>query len=279
MAGVPPDYFSATGQLWGNPLYRWDVMAADNYAWWMRRLRGALRLYDLVRVDHFRGFAGYWEVPAGEATAEKGEWRKGPGPDFFNQVRDQLGGNLPIIAEDLGEITPDVIELRNQFDLPGMKVLQFSFSTDASDKFLPHNYERNFVVYTGTHDNDTTTGWYQGSSTDHERDHFRRYMRTDGHDAAWTLIDAAFGSVAMYAIAPLQDLLSLGTESRMNLPGRAEGNWTWRVAPEKVTGHIERRLLESTLLYGRAPETFAGKPAEAGGQEGQTSKGAGSLDA
>lgn len=275
VAGVPPDYFSATGQLWGNPLYRWDVMAADHYAWWIRRLRGALRLYDLVRVDHFRGFAGYWEVPATETTAENGTWRKGPGRDFFDQVRDQLGGDLPIIAEDLGEITPDVIELRNQFDLPGMKVLQFAFSTDASDKFLPHNYERNFVVYTGTHDNDTTMGWYQGTATEHERDHFRRYLRSDGRDAAWTLIDAAFRSVAMYAIAPLQDILSLGTHARQNLPGRADGNWAWRMAPEQVTGHIENRLLETTRLYGRDPETYAGKAAEAGGQEGQSSKGGG----
>ena len=278
VAGVPPDYFSTTGQLWGNPLYRWDVMQADNYAWWIRRLRGALRLYDLVRVDHFRGFAGYWEVPATEKTAENGVWRKGPGSDFFDQVREQLGGDLPIIAEDLGEITPDVIELRNGFELPGMKVLQFAFSTDASDKFLPHNYERNFVVYTGTHDNDTTMGWYHGSATDHERDHFRRYMRTDGRDAAWTLIEAAFRSTAMFAVAPLQDLLSLGTDARMNLPGRADGNWMWRLTPEQVTGHLEYRLKETTQLYGRDPSTYAGKAAEAGGQEGQTSKGAGAAD-
>jgi len=278
VAGVPPDYFSATGQLWGNPLYRWDVMAADKYGWWMRRLRGALRLYDLVRVDHFRGFAGYWEVPAGEETAENGVWRKGPGTAFFEAVRAQLGGDGPIIAEDLGEITPDVLELRNQFELPGMKVLQFAFSTDASDKFLPHNYERNFVVYTGTHDNDTTMGWYYGTATDHERDHFRRYMRTDGHDAAWSLIEAAFRSTAMYAVVPLQDLLSLGTEARQNLPGRADGNWTWRVTPEQMTGHLEYRLLETTQLYGRDPATYAGKAAEAGGQEGQTTKGAGATE-
>lgn len=275
VAGVPPDYFSATGQLWGNPLYRWDVMKEDGYAWWMRRIRGALRLYDLVRVDHFRGFAGYWEVPAGEETAVNGLWKKGPGPDFFEQVRAQLGGDLPIIAEDLGEITPDVIELRTQFDLPGMKILQFAFVTDASDKFLPHNYERNFVVYSGTHDNDTTMGWYYGSATDKERDAFRRYFRTDGHDAAWTLIDAAYSSVATWAVVPLQDILSLGTESRQNLPGRAEGNWAWRFVPEQITGHVEHRLLETTTIYGRDPKVYEGKPAEAGGQEGQESKGAG----
>lgn len=269
VAGVPPDYFSETGQLWGNPLYRWDVMRADGYAWWMRRIGGALRLYDLVRVDHFRGFAGYWAVPAGDLTAEDGEWLPGPGPDFFDVVREKLGGNLPIIAEDLGEITPDVIELRNRFALPGMKVLQFSFSTDSTDKFLPHNFARNFVVYTGTHDNDTTWGWYQTTATDHERDHFRRYMRTDGHDAAWTLIDAALASVAMFAVVPMQDLLNLGGESRMNLPGRADGNWAWRFQPGDIPDFLEARLLESTQLYGRDPELFAGKAAEAGGQEGQ----------
>ncbi len=275
VAGVPPDYFSATGQLWGNPLYRWNAMQKNGYAWWMERIRGALRLYDLVRVDHFRGFAGYWAVPAGEATAERGTWQPGPGPAFFETLRTQLGEDLPIIAEDLGEITPDVIELRNQFNLPGMKVLQFAFSTDASDKFLPHNHDKPFVVYTGTHDNDTTVGWYQRTATDHERDHFRRYFRTDGHDPAWTLIDAAYRSVCTYAIVPLQDLMNLGGETRMNLPGRAEGNWTWRFAPEQMTGHLEQRLLEATLLYGRDPKTYEGKPAEAGGQEGQTSKGAG----
>ena len=163
------------------------------------------------RIDHFRGFAGYWEVPAGEKTAVKGRWVKGPGADFFDVVKRELG-ELPIIAEDLGEITPDVIELRDRFNLPGMKVLQFAFSTDASDKFLPHNFRPTFVVYSGTHDNDTTRGWYEGSATDQERDHFRRYSRTDGSDAAWTLIDSAFRSVAVIAIVPLQDMLNLGTE-------------------------------------------------------------------
>jgi 4-alpha-glucanotransferase len=275
VAGVPPDYFSATGQLWGNPLYRWEVMAQDGYSWWLRRIRGALRVYDLVRIDHFRGFAGYWEVPAGEETAENGQWVKGPGADFFTVVREQLGGDLPIIAEDLGEITPDVIELRNGFGLPGMKILQFAFSTDASDKFLPHNFERNFVVYTGTHDNDTSVGWYRTSATEHERDFFRRYFRTDGHDPAWTLIDGAFRSVAMMAVVPLQDLLGLGAEARMNLPGRASGNWGWRFLDEQLSGHLEARLRETTLLFGRDPLTYEGKGPEAGGQEGQTSKGTG----
>lgn len=275
VAGVPPDYFSATGQLWGNPLYNWPAMKRDGYSWWLRRIGAALRLYDIVRVDHFRGFAGYWEVPAAEATAVKGQWQKGPGPDFFKVVSEKLGDNLPIIAEDLGEITPDVIDLRNQFGLPGMKILQFAFSTDASDKFLPHNFERNFVVYTGTHDNDTTWGWYTHSSTDKERDFFRRYLRTDGHDAAWSTIDAAFRSVAVYALAPLQDLLNLGGDARMNLPGRAAGNWTWRFMSEQLTGHVAMRLKDTTVTYGRDPKTYEGKDPESGGQSGQEVKGGG----
>jgi 4-alpha-glucanotransferase len=276
VAGVPPDYFSETGQLWGNPLYRWDKMKASGYAWWLRRIRAALRLYDVVRVDHFRGFAGYWEVPAGEPTAVNGQWVKGPGIDLFDVVYAQLG-DIPIIAEDLGEITPDVIELRDHFDLPGMKILQFAFSTDPSDKFLPHNFRRNFIVYTGTHDNDTTVGWYRHSSTEKERDFFRRYFRTDGHDPAWTLLDAAFASVARFAIVPLQDLLSLDTEARMNLPGRAAGNWGWRFVPAQITGHLAERLLESTMIFGRWPGAYEGKDAEAGGQTGQDVKGAGAA--
>ncbi len=274
VAGVPPDYFAETGQLWGNPLYRWDAMAKNGYAWWLRRIRAALRVYDMVRIDHFRGFAGYWEVPAGEKTAVNGRWVKGPGAPFFEVVKRELG-DLPIIAEDLGEITPDVIALRDGFDLPGMKVLQFAFSTDASDKFLPHNFRPGFVVYSGTHDNDTTRGWYERSATDHERDHFRRYCRTDGNDAAWTLVELAFRSVAVIAVVPLQDLLNLGSEARMNLPGRADGNWTWRFRTEQLTPLLRARLLEATTLYGRDPATYAGKDAEAGGQSGQETKGAG----
>ena len=274
VAGVPPDYFAATGQLWGNPLYRWQTMRKNGYAWWLRRIRAALRLYDLVRVDHFRGFAGYWEVPAGEKTAENGQWVKGPGADFFEVVQRELG-DLPIIAEDLGEITPDVIELRNRFDLPGMKVLQFAFSTDASDKFLPHNFTSNFVVYSGTHDNDTTRGWYEQSSTAEERDFFRRYLRTDGQDPAWSLIDAAFRSVAVIAVVPLQDVLNLDTKARMNLPGASDGNWTWRFRPVQLTGHVEWRLQEVTTIYGRDPQIYADKDAESGGQSGQQAKGLG----
>lgn len=275
VAGVPPDYFSATGQLWGNPLYRWDAMEAEGYTWWLERIRGALRLYDLVRIDHFRGFAGYWEVPAGEPTAENGQWVKGPGASLFETIVRELGDDLPIIAEDLGEITPDVIELRNAFNLPGMKILQFAFSTDATDKFLPHNYASNFVVYTGTHDNDTSWGWYRTTATAHERDHFRKYFATDGHDAAWTLIRGAWSSVAINAIAPLQDLLNLGGEARMNLPGRASGNWGWRLREGQITEGLAARLKELTLVYGRDPALYEGKGPEAGGQEGKTDKGAG----
>lgn len=278
VAGVPPDYFSATGQLWGNPLYRWDRMNANGYQWWLRRIRAALRLYDIVRIDHFRGFAAYWEVPAGEETAINGQWVTGPGHDFFDVVQRELG-KLPIIAEDLGEITPDVIALRDDFDLPGMKILQFAFSTDASDKFLPHNYTRNFVVYSGTHDNDTTVGWYHQSATDHERDHFRRYLRSDGHEPAWTMLDAAWRSVADMALVPLQDLLSLDTSARMNLPGRATGNWGWRFRPEQLTDFLATRLRDTTFVYGRDPQIYAGKDAEAGGQSGQDQKGLGNQPA
>ena len=276
VAGVPPDYFSATGQLWGNPLYRWDRMKQNGYAWWLRRIHAALRLYDILRMDHFRGFAGYWEVPATESTAVNGRWVKGPGEDFFLAVQRELG-ELPMIAEDLGEITPDVIELRDKFKLPGMKVLQFAFSTDATDKFLPHNCRRNFVMYSGTHDNDTTRGWYEHSATEHERDYFRRYFRTDGHDAAWTMIEAAWRSVTVMAVVPLQDLLNLGTEARMNLPGTSSGNWAWRFLSHEITPGLVDRLLEATTIYGRDPELYAGKEEEVGGQTGQKAKGVGGL--
>ncbi len=278
VAGVPPDYFSATGQLWGNPLYRWEQMQSNGYAWWLRRIRAALRLYDIVRIDHFRGFAAYWEVPANAENAINGRWVEGPGHHFFTTVEQALG-DLPIIAEDLGEITADVIALRDDFNLPGMKILQFAFSTDASDKFLPHNHTTNAVVYTGTHDNDTTIGWYRHSATDHERDHFRRYLSTDGGDAAWSMLAAVWRSVANMALAPLQDLMSLNTEARMNLPGRAAGNWGWRFVPEQLNDPLQKRLLELTLLYGRDPAIYAGKEPEAGGQHGQAQKGLGAGSA
>ena len=251
VAGVPPDYFSPTGQLWGNPLYRWEAHAAGNYAWWLGRLRALLQLVDIVRLDHFRGFAGYWEVPAGETTAKNGRWTPGPGASFFSAVEQALG-ELPVIAEDLGEITPDVIELRERFNLPGMKVLQFAFNKDPDDKYLPHNFPANCVVYTGTHDNDTTLGWYQ-STSEAQRDFCRRYMGRSGSDICWDMIRLAWSSVAVLALAPLQDFLCLGTEARMNLPGRPSGNWAWRMPEEALSEGLRLGLSEFNFLYSRAP--------------------------
>lgn len=249
VAGVPPDYFSETGQLWGNPLYRWDIQSANAYQWWLNRLRAVLTLVDIVRLDHFRGFAGYWEVPAEEKTAEKGRWVPGPGANFFQTVRDRLG-DLPIIAEDLGYITPDVIDIRDRFNLPGMKIIQFAFTGDPEEPFLPHNHIKNCVVYTGTHDNDTSKGWYLRVSED-EREFCRRYLNSDGNEIAWDIIRAAWSSVAIFALAPMQDFLELGNEARMNYPGNLGGNWTWRLGGEELTPTLEARIKEINYLYGR----------------------------
>jgi 4-alpha-glucanotransferase len=261
VAGVPPDYFSATGQLWGNPLYRWDVLAETGYDWWIERLRATFRLVDIIRLDHFRGFEAYWEVPAEETTAINGRWVKGPGAHFFEVAQRELGP-LPIIAEDLGVITPEVLELRDRFGFPGMKVLQFAFGDDPSaSDFRPHNYIRNCVVYTGTHDNDTTVGWFtregSGDTTqtpdevEREREMALKYLGTDGHEIHWDFIRLAFSSVANTAIVPLQDVLGLGNEARMNLPGRPEGNWQWRFSQEMLTPAIRQRLTEMTEIYER----------------------------
>lgn len=250
VAGVPPDYFSATGQLWGNPLYKWNAHARDGFAWWIERFRSCFSRVDLVRLDHFRGFLGYWEIPFGAPNAIEGRWVKAPGERLFDRVREALG-ELPVIAEDLGVITPDVTALRERLGLPGMKILQFAFSTDGRDPSLPHNYGHDCVVYTGTHDNDTTRGWYEHSSTEQERDFARRYLRSDGRDFTWDLVRSAFGSVADTAIAPLQDVLDLGTEARMNLPGRPAGNWGWRVTHGQLTDMHKGRLAELVRLYGR----------------------------
>ncbi len=249
VAGVPPDYFSPTGQLWGNPLYRWDAHAKSGYAWWIQRVRATLNTVDIIRMDHFRGFAGYWEVPAKMPTAEIGQWVPGPGAALFEALTQALGG-LPIIAEDLGEITPDVIELRDRFQLPGMKIFQFAFSSDSNDPFLPHNYPANCVAYTGTHDNDTALGWYQ-TAPDVETDFCRRYLARSGEDISWDMIRAVWSSVAVMALAPLQDLLSLGSEGRMNFPGRASGNWTWRCRPNDLSPALAARLRELNTLYSR----------------------------
>ncbi|MFH1906813.1 MAG: 4-alpha-glucanotransferase [Chloroflexota bacterium] len=277
VAGVPPDYFSPTGQLWGNPLYRWDVHKATGYTWWLERFRAVLKMVDIVRLDHFRGFAGYWEVPAGNPTAEIGRWVPGPGADFFDAVSRALSRAtgeveaLPIIAEDLGVITPDVVDLRERFNLPGMKVLQFAFS-GPDNPFLPHHYPPHCVAYTGTHDNDTARGWYE-SAPENERDFANRYLNrnpkspTSGaksacpgrqaretlqsSDFAWELIRAVWASVAVFALAPMQDLLDLGTEARMNYPSRLGGNWEWRMAEGALSEELKEELINLNYLYSR----------------------------
>ncbi|MEX2500835.1 MAG: 4-alpha-glucanotransferase [Trueperaceae bacterium] len=254
VAGVPPDYFSATGQRWGNPLYRWDRMHEQDHAWWCRRLRATLRQVDRVRIDHFRGFEAYWEIPADEPTAERGRWVPGPGQALFDALRrDLLAGNdgeLPIVAEDLGVITPEVEALRDRNDLPGMRVLQFAFAGDANDPYLPHRYVANAVVYTGTHDNDTTVGWYR-TAPEAERDHVRRYLGRSDADVPWALVRAAQASVADLAVVPLQDALGLDSEARMNVPGRPDGNWSWRFAWRDLPADLAGRLREVASLYGR----------------------------
>ena len=248
VAGVPPDYFSPTGQLWGNPLYKWEVHKASGYAWWLERIRATLKLVDILRIDHFRGFAGYWEIPAGKPTAEIGCWVPGPAADFFNAVQANLG-SLPILAEDLGVITPDVVALREQFDLPGMKILQFAFS-GPDNPFLPHSYPKNCAVYTGTHDNDTTRGWYE-RAPETEKDFARRYLQIDGSQIAWDLIQHAWNSVAVFSLAPLQDFLELGTAARMNYPSKLGGNWEWRMNGEALSDGLQKRIKEMNWLYQR----------------------------
>ena len=251
VAGVPPDYFSATGQLWGNPLYNWEALAKTQYAWWVGRLREMLKQVDLIRMDHFRGFEAYWEVPAGAATAQNGRWVKTPGAALLETLRRELG-QVPLIAEDLGIITPEVEALRDAYHLPGMRVLQFAFDGKSENPYLPHNYVANTVVYTGTHDNDTTRGWYQ-SSPEEIKDRVRRYLGRDARDITWDFIRLAWSSVADYAIVPLQDLLDLGREGRMNTPGRAENNWSWRFTEGAIQPGVLERLTELTHVYGRAP--------------------------
>ena len=249
IAGVPPDYFSATGQRWGNPLYRWSAHAQDGYGWWIERLRRTFELVDIVRIDHFRGFAAYWEIAASEPTAINGRWVPGPGAALFEAIARALGA-LPIIAEDLGLITPDVDALRKQFGFPGMRVLQFAFAGDASDRYLPHHHEPDSVVYPGTHDNDTAAGWW-ATATDHERHFARGYLATDGHDIPWSLIRAACMSVADTAIHPMQDVLCLPAPCRMNFPGQGEGWWRWRFEWSQVHPWHAHRLAEFVRLYDR----------------------------
>ena len=226
VAGVPPDYFSSDGQLWGNPHYDWDAMEQNGYRWWIERFKKTFEVFDIVRVDHFRGFEAAWQVPAKARTARKGVWVKGPGERLFARLHAALGP-LAIIAEDLGVITPEVEALRDHFNFPGMKILQFAFDSGPSNPYLPHNYIKNIVVYTGTHDNDTTRGWYD-SISDAERGEMNAYLGASGDDCVGDLIRAALMSVANTAIIPFQDILKLGNEARMNLPGTALGNWQWR---------------------------------------------------
>ncbi len=261
VAGVPPDYFAATGQLWGNPLYRWEVHALEKFAWWIARLKSSLKRTDLVRLDHFRGFEAYWEVPAGSPTAETGRWALGPGTAFLEAVRDALGG-LPLVAEDLGDITVEVLALRDRFTLPGMRVLQFGFQHDPGTEFhLPYSFVNHCVAYTGTHDNDTTVGWFstppRGSAE--ERAHRESQLEfaydvlgSDGVEVHWDVIRAALGSVADTVMIPLQDVLGLGSAARMNRPGIPWGNWGWRFRPGQIRPQTRNRIKSMTEVFGRA---------------------------
>ncbi len=249
VAGVPPDYFSETGQLWGNPLYRWNAHEKTGYSWWIARLRQALKLADLVRIDHFRGFAAYWEVPADSKTAINGAWKPGPGAKLFEAFKDALG-ELPIIAEDLGIITPDVVELRERFHLPGMRILQFAFGEDESHYFLPHNYIPNCIAYTGTHDNDTSLGWWNSASPN-ERNFAQRYLKSNGHDIHWNMIDALSSSESNTVIIPMQDVLGLAGEHRMNFPGQHDGNWEWRFTWDMVRPDARAALATISSAHGR----------------------------
>ena len=250
VAGVPPDYFSVTGQRWGNPLYRWEAHAAEGYAWWVHRVRRTLDLVDILRIDHFRGFADYWEIPASASTAVNGRWLPGPGMALFNAIEQALGP-VPVIAEDLGELSQTTRDLLAASGFPGMSVLQFAFAGDASEPFLPHNHHHRSVVYTGTHDNDTTVGWW-ASASEHERHHARAYLGTDGHDIAWALMRVGAASVADTVVHPMQDILALPTDCRMNLPGSASGWWVWRFEWSQVHTWHSQRLAELTQLFGRS---------------------------
>jgi len=250
VAGVPPDYFSETGQLWGNPLYKWDAHKRTGYEWWCRRVEAALVFVDEIRIDHFRGFESYWAVPFGAKTAVKGKWLKGPGKALFTALENKLG-NLPVIAEDLGIITPAVDRLRTGLKLPGMKVLHFAFDPDDASAYIPHMYEDNqMVVYTGTHDNDTTVGWYE-NATEKERDYLRRYLNISGEDVAWDMIRLAFSTTGVYAIVPIQDVMSLGTKDRMNKPGTTDGCWQFRYTSDMLTKEYATQLRYLSELFHR----------------------------
>ncbi len=253
MAGVPPDYFSATGQLWGNPVYNWEELQKQDFKWWVQRFEAMLDYVDIIRIDHFRGFEAYWSVPQGEETAMNGKWVQAPGDAFFEVIRQKLG-KLPVLAEDLGVITPEVEALRDKYEFPGMKVLQFAFGSDPANPFLPFNYPRNAVVYTGTHDNDTTVGWFN-TANDNEKHNLLLYLGCISPEGIqWDLIRLALSSIANQAIIPLQDILGLGNEARMNFPSVAEGNWEWRYQASALTEELGDRLKVLTRLNGRSPK-------------------------
>ena len=248
VAGVPPDYFSATGQRWGNPLYDWDRMEKEDFSWWILRIKKSLELYDIIRIDHFRGFEAYWSIPADEPTAVHGKWVKGPGHAFFKAVEKSLGF-LPIIAEDLGVITPEVEKLRDDFGLPGMKILQFAFDGNSENAYLPHNGRKNSIIYTGTHDNDTTVGWFESAQN---RQYILEYLSRSDMEIHWAMIREIMASVSVFSLFPLQDLLGLGSFARMNRPGDPHGNWSWRVTEAQLQKGLFEHLNRLTRLYGRA---------------------------
>jgi 4-alpha-glucanotransferase len=254
VAGVPPDYFSATGQLWGNPLYQWDILKEREYDWWVQRVNHNLRLLDIVRIDHFRGFVGYWEIPSTENNAVNGEWKEAPAEDFF-RVLTEKNPHLPLIAEDLGIITPDVRKVMEHFAFPGMKVLLFAFGEDDSmHPYLPHTYKENCVVYTGTHDNNTVRGWFKREAKPAERKRVFRYIgrKVSKKDIHWEFIRLAMQSVAKTAIIPMQDVLGLGEKARMNLPATGKGNWEWRLLPSQLTPQLAKKISDMTETCGRA---------------------------
>ena len=258
VAGCPPDAFAEDGQLWGNPLYRWEDLKKDDYAWWVRRLRHNVQLFDVTRIDHFRGFSGYYAIPYGDKTARNGEWRKGPGIDFFRTVKKQLG-KMNLIAEDLGYLTPDVKKMLKASGYPGMKVLQFAFDSREESDYLPHNYEKNCVVYTGTHDNDTTAGWFTSAGRK-DVQLAKKYLNVRrNQDGAWAFIRAAFASVADLAVVPMQDFLNLGSEARINTPSTLGGNWLWRMKEGAANEELAGKIRDLTELYCRCGKKTAEK--------------------
>jgi len=254
VAGCPPDIFSSTGQLWGNPIYDWNYMEKTDYKWWIDRIRQSLNLYDILRIDHFKGFESYWSIPYGEDTAKNGEWVKGPGIKVFNAIKDELG-DVNIIAEDLGTLTEETIKLRDDTGFPGMKILTFGFDTDSSNPFLPHNYEKNFIVYTGTHDNDTVRGWMETTAPKEQVEKAIEYLsltKEEGYN--WGVIRGVWSSIADVSIAQMQDFLDLGNEARINMPSTLGKNWRWRVKEDAFTEELAEKIYKTTKIYGRCSE-------------------------